>query len=82
MHTFKFWGSATIGTKGQFVIPAEARQQLGFNEGDKVLIMSTPDGQGIVAIKPEVLKEFTQQITSNIQSALKDTKEDEEEQNV
>ena len=47
-----------------------------------MLIMSTPDGQGIVAIKPEVLKEFTQQITSNIQSALKDTKEDEEEQNV
>lgn len=66
----------------QFVIPAEAREQLGFREGEKILSISTPDGQGIVAIKPEVLKEFTQHITSNIQSALKDTNEDEEEQSV
>lgn len=34
-----FMGLATVGTKGQIVIPAEARQELGINEGDKLLIL-------------------------------------------
>jgi AbrB family looped-hinge helix DNA binding protein len=34
-----FVGIATVGTKGQIVIPAEARQELGINEGDKLLIL-------------------------------------------
>lgn len=34
-----FIGLATVGTKGQIVIPAEAREELGINEGDKLLIL-------------------------------------------
>lgn len=72
MRDFKFWGSATIGTKGQFVIPAEAREQLGLSEGDKLLIMSTPDSNGIMAMKPEVLEAFMQKAARNMQGVLRD----------
>ena len=31
-----FYGSATVGERGQLVIPAEAREELGIHPGDKV----------------------------------------------
>ena len=33
------FGLATVGTKGQIVIPAEARKELGIAEGDKLIIL-------------------------------------------
>lgn len=71
MRALKFWGIATIGTKGQFVIPAEAREQLGFAEGDKLLILSAPDGQGIMAMKQEAVEEFMRKATSNMRGIMK-----------
>lgn len=35
----KFMGLATVGSKGQIVIPAEARIALKIKEGDKLLVM-------------------------------------------
>ena len=32
-----FLGSATVGTKGQIVIPADARSAMNVGEGDKVV---------------------------------------------
>jgi AbrB family looped-hinge helix DNA binding protein len=32
-------GIATVGAKGQIVIPVEARKELGLEEGDKVVIL-------------------------------------------
>lgn len=32
-------GMATVGAKGQIVIPAEARRELGIEEGDKLVIL-------------------------------------------
>jgi len=32
-------GIATVGTKGQIVIPVEARKELGISEGDKLVIL-------------------------------------------
>ncbi len=40
-----FYGSATVGAKGQIVIPAEAREQLGIATGDKLVIIGINDGQ-------------------------------------
>lgn len=33
-----FYGTATIGTKGQLVIPADAREALRMQPGDKVVV--------------------------------------------
>ena len=38
-ETHGFLGSATVGTKGQIVIPAEARSAIGVKEGDRVVVL-------------------------------------------
>jgi len=49
-----FCGSATVGTKGQIVIPAEAREKLGIQPGDKVFIMcGGPKGNDMLGICTE-----------------------------
>ena len=35
----KFYGTTTIGTRGQVVIPAEARKDLGLKPGDHLVVM-------------------------------------------
>lgn len=37
-------GTATIGSKGQIVIPSDARESLGLATGDKVLVISGKKG--------------------------------------
>ncbi len=34
----QFYGTATLGEKGQVVIPAEARKSMGIKKGDKLLV--------------------------------------------
>lgn len=68
---FKFWGSATVGTKGQIVIPAEAREALDINEGDKIIILSAPGGDGFMAIKPELFEQYVKEITKELTGILK-----------
>ncbi len=50
----KFFGKATVGTKGQIVIPAEARKTLGIKPGDSVIIISGPPQKKIISLIPEV----------------------------
>lgn len=76
MNDLKFWGSATVGTKGQFVIPAEAREKLGIHEGDKILILSAPGKSGFIGVKPEVLEAHMQSTTSSIATVLSESKEE------
>lgn len=43
-----FYGTTTIGEKGQVVIPAEARKAMGLKTGDKLLVFGM--GKSMVAI--------------------------------
>ncbi|MDD5691475.1 MAG: AbrB/MazE/SpoVT family DNA-binding domain-containing protein [Candidatus Omnitrophica bacterium] len=38
----KFFGKVPVGAKGQIVIPAEVRKEMGIKPGDKVIIISGP----------------------------------------
>jgi AbrB family looped-hinge helix DNA binding protein len=38
----KFYGKVPVGTKGQIVIPIEARKAMKINPGDNVVIVSGP----------------------------------------
>lgn len=53
-----FYGSATVGERGQIVIPAEARQRLEIKPGDKLLIFSGIRGGGLSVMKAEQVTEF------------------------
>ena len=47
----KYAWSVTVGTKGQIVIPKEAREVFGIEPGDTLLLLGDPE-QGI-AIPPK-----------------------------
>jgi AbrB family looped-hinge helix DNA binding protein len=52
-HFPKILGTATLNEKGQLVIPAAARVDLGLAPGSKVVIMSSPHRPALVLIKAE-----------------------------
>jgi AbrB family looped-hinge helix DNA binding protein len=80
MSKSKFWGSATVGTKGQIVIPSEAREAFGIKEGDKMLIVSPDNHQTLIIIKPEVLEEYMEKMQTGIQTILNSNKDSESDQ--
>lgn len=63
----KFFGSATVGERGQIVIPAEAREELGVSPGDKLLVMKHPVHQGIVMFKIEAAREFIEDFRQSME---------------
>ncbi|MBE0429039.1 MAG: AbrB/MazE/SpoVT family DNA-binding domain-containing protein [Thermoleophilia bacterium] len=57
-HGPEFYGSATVGERGQIVIPADARQKLDINPGDKLLIFSGMHGNSLNVMKSEQVAKF------------------------
>ena len=53
-----FYGTSTVGERGQIVIPAEARAVIGFHPADKVVIMRHPVHSGLMMFKIEAMREF------------------------
>jgi len=47
----RYAGTVTVGTKGQIVIPKEARELLGIRPGDTLLLLA--DGARGLAIPPK-----------------------------
>ena len=63
----KFYGSATVGERGQVVIPAEAREGLGIAPGDKLLVMRHPIHEGIMMFKIEAAREFVEDFRQSME---------------
>ena len=53
-----FYGTATVGERGQVVIPAEARKKFRIHPGDKVLVMGHPHSGGVILCKIDAMREF------------------------
>ncbi|MFA5144476.1 MAG: AbrB/MazE/SpoVT family DNA-binding domain-containing protein [Candidatus Omnitrophota bacterium] len=66
----KFFGKIPVGTKGQIVIPAEARKMMNIKPGDSVIAISgPPNHERIISIIPEdefskVLELFEKHVTN------------------
>jgi len=58
----RFYGSTTVGTKGQIVIPAKLRKDSNIKPGDTLIFIRGPREGGFGVMKPEMLlraqKEF------------------------
>jgi AbrB family looped-hinge helix DNA binding protein len=61
-----FYGASTVGERGQIVIPAEARAEIGFNPGDKVVIMRHPVHRGLMIFKVEAMREFLDEFSRTL----------------
>lgn len=54
----KLYGAATIGERGQFVIPADLRKELKIKSGDKLMIFAKPDKKMISLMREEDFSVF------------------------
>lgn len=68
MHDKKLYGTATVGTKGQVVIPADARKVLGIEEGDRLYVVGSETGKFVGFIKEEQLQELIGKLTESVES--------------
>jgi AbrB family looped-hinge helix DNA binding protein len=61
-----FYGSSTLGDRGQIVIPVEARNDLGFKPGDKLLIMRHPIHDAITICTLESFQELANDFVNEV----------------
>ena len=61
----RYFGSATVGERGQMVIPAEARRALGIDEGEKLVVFGRGKGR-LMLVKAEMVSEFVSRALSDL----------------
>ena len=71
-----FYGAVTVGERGQIVIPAEARTQLGIKPGDKILILRHPVYEGLVMTKLEAFSGFVEEFSQTLEKVKQMAGED------
>jgi AbrB family looped-hinge helix DNA binding protein len=79
LDEMKFYGSATVGTKGQIVIPYEAREELGIKPTNKLMIIRLPHGEGFAVLKTGMLEKVLVDMQSHVSSMTKSIKSAKEE---
>lgn len=65
-HDKKLYGTATVGTKGQIVIPADARESLNIQTGDRLYIIGSESGQWVGLLKEEQIRAMINRLTDNL----------------
>jgi len=77
----KCYGSVTVSERGQIVIPAKARHELGLEPGTKLLIFAGMGRKALIIIPASVVTEFIQLAMSQLsefERALKELEEGEQ----
>jgi len=67
-HEFKCFGSATVGSRGQVVIPAHARKELGIEVGATLLAFSGPGGRGLFVFKADAVEQLVKMVNAQLTS--------------
>lgn len=68
MHNKKLYGTATVGTKGQIVIPADAREELGIKTGDRLYVIGSPKAGAVTFINEEQLEGFIERLNIHVET--------------
>ena len=64
----KLYGTATVGTKGQVVIPANAREELHIATGDRLYVIGSLEVGFIGLLKEEALETMMQHLTAQVET--------------
>ncbi len=67
-HNKKLYGTATIGSKGQVVIPADAREELELKTGDRLYVIGAMNSGGVVFLKEEMLEGMLAHMTEQLEN--------------
>jgi AbrB family looped-hinge helix DNA binding protein len=65
-HEFKCFGSATVGPRGQVVIPAHARKELNIELGTTLLVFSGPGRKGITLFKADAVEQLVKMVSEQL----------------
>lgn len=66
MKDMKFYGSTTVGERGQIVLPANLRKDFHIKKGDKLLVIGNADSYRIVLVNPESMSTYLDQMSQQI----------------
>lgn len=69
MNNKKLYGTAMVGTKGQIVIPADARQELGIHTGDRLYAIGS--SEAVIFIKEEKMEAFIERMNIDLEAFKK-----------
>lgn len=61
-----FYDSVTVGERGQVVIPAKARKDLGIKHKDKLIVLRAMGKMGIVLIQTKHMAHIFDKMTRHI----------------
>ena len=64
----KCYGTTTVSERGQIVVPAEARRELGIKCGTKLLVFrsGSAGGRGLVLMTAKTVTEFVREAVSRL----------------
>lgn len=57
-----FFGSVTVGERGQVVIPSDVRKDMAIEPGDRLLVFREPIGHGIMLTKLDHVSDVVQHL--------------------
>jgi AbrB family looped-hinge helix DNA binding protein len=58
MKDMKFYGSTTVGERGQIVLPAKLRKDFNIKKGDNLLVIGNKESYRIVLVNPESMSTY------------------------
>ena len=67
MHDKKLFGTATVGTKGQVVIPADARDAFDIKTGDRLYVVGSEKAGLVGFLKEDQLRAMVEHITDSVE---------------
>ncbi len=66
MKDMKFYGSTTIGERGQIVLPAKLREDFHMKKGDMLVVVGNAESFRIGLVNPEAMSTFLDQMSKQI----------------
>ena len=73
-----FYGAVTVSERGQIVIPAQARRDLGISVGDKLLVVGGPEG-GLLLVRASIVGRLVSRWSDVLQQIEQEIDETTEE---
>jgi AbrB family looped-hinge helix DNA binding protein len=66
MKPLKFYGSTTVGERGQIVLPVSLRRELDINKGDTLIVIGNTHVKHIMIFKENTMDKYLETISETI----------------
>jgi AbrB family looped-hinge helix DNA binding protein len=76
----QYFGTTTLGERGQIVVPKAARELFDLKPGDKLLVLGSKERGGLALVKADLMERFAAMFLGGAISAEETSEPDEEEE--